>query len=364
MRLDLAAGLAAVVLMVATSSLSAEELEPKYRKVVERGLNWLAKSQYTDGHWDANGGNYPVAMTALAGMALLMEGSTCRQGKYANNIRKAVTWLTQRSQANGMIGNPRNQIEAGRYMYGHGFSVLFLSQVYGEEEDETQRQKLEKILTRAVEFTGKAQTARGGWGYVSARDGNGFDEGSVTITQVQALRAARNAGIVVPKEIIDKAKEYLRRCTTPNGGVIYSLASGGAARAGAERLPLTAAAVACMFNAGEYDSDLAKRWLAFCQQRISLVGNARMGHDEYTHYYLAQALYILGDKGYEKLFPNTEPSKRLVWSRYRQAMFERLASAQNNNGSFQGRGIGDVYTTSLYLTILQLDLGTLPIYQR
>ena len=84
----------------------------------------------------------------------------------------------------------------------------------------TMRARLEDILTRGVEFTGKAQTARGGWGYVSSADGNGFDEGSVTITQVQALRAARNAGIAVPKSIIDKAHKYLENCTTARGGVI------------------------------------------------------------------------------------------------------------------------------------------------
>ena len=39
-------------------------------------------------------------------------------------------------------------------------------------------------LTRgaAVTFSGSAQTEAGGWGYVSAREGNDFDEGSTTIT--------------------------------------------------------------------------------------------------------------------------------------------------------------------------------------
>ena len=83
--------------------------------------------------------------------------------------------------------------------------MLFLSQVLGEEEDEDRRAELVDVLTRAVEFTGQAQTPAGGWGYVSAKDGGGFDEGSTTITQVQGLRGCRNAGIPVPKEIIDKA---------------------------------------------------------------------------------------------------------------------------------------------------------------
>ena len=83
-------------------------------------------------------------MTALAGMALLMEGSTIREGKYADNIRRAVDWLMDRVQPNGLIGNPNNPTEAGRYMYGHGFGLLFLACVYGEEEDADRRKKLEK----------------------------------------------------------------------------------------------------------------------------------------------------------------------------------------------------------------------------
>ena len=70
-----------------------------------------------------------------------------------------------------------------------------------------------------MKFTGQAQTTAGGWGYVSAKDGGDFDEGSTTITQVQGLRGCRNAGIPVPKEIIDKAVKYIRKCTGPDGGV-------------------------------------------------------------------------------------------------------------------------------------------------
>src|SRR5437879_292634 len=244
--------LAVVVGLLIAAPARTDEVPKEYKAAIEKGLAWVAKDQQRDGHWEAFGGNYPVTMTALGGMSLLMEGSTMREGKYAERIRKAVDWLMARSQPNGLIGNPNIPGEAGRYMYGHGFATLFLACVYGEEDDADRRKKLEDILTRAVQFTGKAQTSRGGWGYVSAADGSDFDEGSVTITQVQGLRAARNAGIVVPKSVIDKSQEYLKNCTTGRGGVIYSLQSGG----GGERPPLTAAAVACMFSAGEYNSPL------------------------------------------------------------------------------------------------------------
>ena len=134
-------------------------------------------------------------------------------------------YLVNRSRTNGLIGDPTRD---DRYTYGHGFAMLFLSQVLGEEEDAERREELVDVLTKAVEFTGRAQTDGGGWGYVSAKDGGGFDEGSTTITQVQGLRGCRNAGIPVPKEIVDKAIKYIKKCTGPDGGVRYN--SGGGRR--------------------------------------------------------------------------------------------------------------------------------------
>src|SRR5262245_12314796 len=113
----------------------AEELSAKYQAVVAKGLDWLARNQSKDGHWEAFGGQYPVTMTALGGMAMLMEGSTIREGKFRDHIRRAADWLMARSMPNGMLGNPNIPGEAGRYMYGHGFAMLFLSSVYGEEEE-------------------------------------------------------------------------------------------------------------------------------------------------------------------------------------------------------------------------------------
>ena len=60
----------------------------------------------------------------------------------------------------------------------------------------------------------------------------------------------------------------------------------------------------------------------------------------------------------------SKESERLTWSRYRNAFFEFLARTQNADGSWNGVPIGQVYTACCYLTILQLDNGVLPIYQR
>ena len=367
--------LACVAMLTAPTQLRAraDEIPEKYRKAVEKGLEWIASKQHDKGYWGANGDQYPITMTALAGMALLMEGSTIKEGKYAPHIRKAVDWLMDKSNdggnKDGLIGDTNLPQEAGRYMYGHGFATLFLASVYGDETDQKKRGKLKDILTRAVKYIGNAQSTQGGWFYTSKLDGGDNDEGSVTVTQMQALRACRNAGIPVPKDILKKGIDYLAHSTTERGGVVYSLGRGGMkAPVGGERPALTAAAISCGFSAGEYKSELCKKWFKYCLTAIPLNGGAgRIGHDEYTHYYYAQALYILGDKGWEALFGPTPEADRLTWTKYRDIMGDRLLQVQAQDGSFPSGGgfsVGVVYSTAVYLTILQLDKGVLPIYQR
>src|SRR5262245_57927134 len=88
---------AGLILAATPATVRADEIPEKYRETVKKGLDYLAKQQFKDGHWGANGDQYPVSMTGLAGLAMLMEGSTVREGKYSANIRKAADWCMDRS---------------------------------------------------------------------------------------------------------------------------------------------------------------------------------------------------------------------------------------------------------------------------
>jgi hypothetical protein len=363
--------LAALVALSAAPDARAEELPVKHKAAVDRGLKWLrddAKREGDSSYWAAANGDYAVSMTALAGMAFLMEGSTLKEGKYRREIRGAANWLMARVQSNGLIGNPSVHREGGRYMYGHGFGLLFLSCLVGEEDNAKRRRDLHMLLERAAKYSRDAQTKRGGWGYVSAKENENFDEGSVTITQVQALRAARNAGVVVPGDAIKDALAYLKESTGSDGGVRYSLARG---YGGEGRPALTAAAIACGFNAGDYQSDLVKKWMVYCETRIRQPGAESVGdqHGEYTQYYYAQVMYVLGEDRHAKLFPDVSSDRRLTWKKYRNWIGDELARTQQADGSWTMtnwtamRG-GAVYVTSIHLAILQLDRAALPIYQR
>ena len=262
-----------------------DEIPAEFRSAVDKGLEWVAKNQSKDGHWEAFGGQYPLTMTGLSGMALLMQGSTLREGKYKDNIRRAVDWLMARSMPNGMLGNPNIPGEAGRYMYGHGYALLFLSSVYGEEEEGERRRKLEDILMRAAKFTRDAQTARidplhgsqNRQGPEARRLGLHLGEGRQQLRR--GLRddhagagsaRARDAGIVVPPDAIQEAVNYLQESTNEQGGVIYSLARGGG---GEGRPALTSAAISCGFSAGDYNSPLVKKWLTFAKTAVQPVGD-------------------------------------------------------------------------------------------
>jgi len=333
------------------------QLDRDYKKKLSasarRALDWLAKEQRPQGFWEANQGQYRIAMTALSGMAFLCEGSTTTSGRYRDNIRKAVTYLVSASQQNGLIGFENDY----RYTYGHGFSMLFLSQVYGDEEDPDRRKELRRVLIKAVEFSVNAQTSRGGWGYVSAKDGNDFDEGSTCVTQVQGLRACRNAGIPVPKTVIDRAQKYIRDCTIETGpyagGVVYSYTSRGSARP-----PISAAAVAVMFSTGEYKSKHVQQMIAYCRKYVWPGQSGRItstyGHWHYAHYYYAQVMFRLGG----------QKETADEWKRYATEVFGDIMKKQSADGSWQQGYIGPVYTTAINATILQLHKGYVPIYQR
>src|SRR5262245_9482146 len=102
-----------------TASADDPVTNTKFKKadvdaMVDKGLEWLKRNQASDGHWEAPGGHYPTTMTALAGMPMLMEGSTLREGKYSDSLLKATNWLISRAQPNGLIGNPNNPTESSR----------------------------------------------------------------------------------------------------------------------------------------------------------------------------------------------------------------------------------------------------------
>ena len=318
-----------------------EHVTPEIVRMIERGAQYLTRTQNPDGSWNNQGGygRYPTAMTALAGTGLLATGSTPTRGPYAKSISKATDFLLRTGQRNGLFATAAEQ---GRSLHGHGFTLLFLAEAYGMEGNVARQKRIHDLLARGVRLTERSQSRAGGWLYTPNQDG---DEGSVTVTQIQGLRACQNSGIRVNASTIRRAVRYIELSSNPDGGIRYSI------RSGSSRPPLTAAAVATLYNAGEYDSPLALRCLRYCDRTISVHSeiNRSWGHYFYTHLYLAQAKYQRGKK---------------EWADYYRTISRRLKSAQASDGSWMGDQVGTTYGTAIALIILQLPYKFVPAYQR
>jgi hypothetical protein len=313
--------------------------------MIQRGVSYLVQTQNRDGSWNNMGGygSYPTAMTALAGTALIMTGSTPTRGPYARAISRARDFLMSVSHRTGQsVGLIATPAEEGRSLHGHGFALLFLAEVYGMEKSPAKQKELHDVLSRAVRITERSQSRAGGWLYTPNQDG---DEGSVTVTQIQGLRACRNAGIHVNVNTIQRAVRYIEMSTNPDGGVRYSIQRGDS------RPPITAAAVATLYNAGKYDSPLAQKCLAYCDRTISVQGdiNRSWGHYFYSHLYYGQAKWQQGDR---------------EWAQYYRAMARKLEGSQAADGSWMGDQVGTSYGTAIALILLQLPYQYVPIFQR
>jgi hypothetical protein len=327
--------------LAADKDVLPKHITPDTLKAVIKGLDYLAGVQGADGGWITGGGEaYPVAMTALAGTAFLTHGNSPTRGRYSKNVQGAVEYLVRCATPTGLLTGTSQ--DGGQPMHGHGFALMFLASVYGMITKESLRKQVQAAVRKAVTLTSQGQSIHGGWTYIPG----GGDEGSVTVTQVQALRAAHNSGFLVPKAVIEEAVRYLEKCRTPEGGIQYSLGSGGG-----PRLPISAAAIATLYNAGQFDSTIATDCLKFVWDRFrtSEGWNKGEGHAFYAHLYAAQGFYMAGDQYWDAYFPATR---------------DQLLAMQQPDGSWNGDGIGQVYGTSIATIILQLPFKYLPIFQR
>ncbi|MFP3936852.1 MAG: prenyltransferase/squalene oxidase repeat-containing protein [Phycisphaerae bacterium] len=330
-----------------------EMMDRQTVQAVEKGLAYLARTQRPDGSWLSGGsrGTYPGAMTALGGLAMLAGGSTPESGPYARHVTRAMNYTLRLSESrdDGLITGARE----GRPMYSHGFSMLFLAQCYGNEISKEYEERIRVALDKAVQLTARSQSdlgaARnhaGGWMY---QPHSNYDEGSVTVTQLQALRACRNAGIKVPASTIDRAVAYLKFCQNSDGGIAYSASSPGYSRPA-----ISAAAIACFYAAGVYDRTTGGEGTEaeMVEKLVEYVKDKAFEHSGwfyYTHLYMAQGMYQRGGEEWEEYFPEIR---------------KQLLENQAPDGSWHGDGIGTTYGTALSCMILQLPYGYLPVVQR
>jgi hypothetical protein len=338
-------------------------------EAVQRGLAWLAREQRPDGSWIGkvgyklnNGYQYSaerghVGVTSLALMAFLAGGHVPGRGEYGQVVERGLDWILRAANDDGYI------TQGGTRMYSHAFATLFLAEIYGMTHREDVRPKLQN----AVDFIVRAQNAQGGWRYEPFAPDSDM---SIVVCQVLALRAARNIGIHVPRETIDRAAQYVvdsavtgrdigRRSSLRGGDEVGSF-NYQKDMSSRSSFRLTAAGVTSLHGLGIYSDDAIRLGLDYLRRNLDSE-NRSYGRDGgghyffwYGHYYGVQAMYTAGTQGGVD-----------YWTPYFDSVRAEILRMQRPDGSFPNHvGPGPTFGTAMAVLILEIPFRYLPIFQR
>ncbi len=367
--------LALALLVMPASAQTGSDITPESVAAVDRALAYLADRQNDDGSWNGDIGyklnqDYRVTsntaahpgVTALAGMAFLAAGNLPDRGRYGEVIANATNYILARVSDEGFIS------DNGTRMYSHAFATLFLAEVYGMSHNREFKDKLQA----SVDYIVEAQNAEGSWRYLPFAVESDM---SITVCQLNALRAARNVGIRVPASTIHRAANYVADSYVGEdqqymwrGEGYYDLGRGSfryqAQRYTRSSFALTAAGLAAMHNAGLHGNEIIDAKTLRSIDLDESVDFLRLHYDWvsgdsqwkfhyfywYGHYYATQALYVMGGA---------------AWNWYYPQIRDEIVESQNASGAFPNtEGPGEPFSTAVGALILSLPYGYLPIFQR
>ena len=338
-------------LVFSTTALYAQD--PQKQRVdaaLKKASDFLVSQQQDTGAIAEKGVRPDVTMTSLAVLAMSSMGhQPADPTPEGRAMKKALEFVMKPGQQepDGYYGKTD-----GSRMYGHGIISLMLAEMLGMGGDERQDAAIRDHCRKAIELILRSQRLpkkddqRGGWRYTpDAAD----SDMSVTCWQVMALRAARNAGMDVPKESIDLAVRYIKSLYS-SGERKGGPGGFGYASKGTE-ISTTAEGLLALQVCGDYDSEEVKGASERLLQKGLKQGDKWFF---YTAYYMAQGMYQRGDK---------------FATEGRRAIMDAVLPLQRADGSWEGEGGeerqgGKVYATALAVLSLAVKNHFLPIYQR
>ncbi len=315
---------------------TAEMMTEDTDRAIQSGLSWLAKNQNTDGSFGSGTYRGNIAVTSLAGLAFMASGSSPGRGPYGAPIDKALEFVMDNTSPSGFISVERSSTHGP--MYSHGFGTLFLAEAYGM----THRPEIREKLRKAVQLIIDTQNSEGGWRYQPIKHDADL---SVTICQINALRAARNAGLYVPKDTVNACIRYVKLSQNPDGGFRYMLSGGPSSE-----FPRSAAGVVALQSAGEYDSREVREGINYLRRsNQGMRFGRRNNHYYYGQYYAAQAMWIQGGEAWAEWYPTVR---------------DELQKRQMLKGYWPDNTVCSEYGTAMALIVLQIPNNYLPIFQR
>ncbi len=161
---------------------------------------------------DGAGAQADCGITALATLAFLASGQSHLEGQYQREIQRGLEFLARSQRSNGDLSGDAKLFAK---MYCHGMSLLALSEALAMTGD----QRLLQPVQKGVNFTVAAQNRKdGGWRYAPGDSGDMSQFG----WQVLALHSAKLGNATVPEATFDRMETFLESCTSGVGNGLAS----------------------------------------------------------------------------------------------------------------------------------------------
>ncbi|HEX5472346.1 MAG TPA: squalene--hopene cyclase [Lacipirellulaceae bacterium] len=158
------------------------------------------------------GRNADTGISALAILVFLGAGHSHLEGEYHDTVQRGLDFLLRSQAADGSLFG-----DATLYaqMYCHSMATFALAEAEAMSGD----RRLEPAVTRAIKFSLAAQnTGTGGWRY---RPGDTGDTSQLG-WQIMALASAKRAGISLPDQTWNRVERFLRTVQRGNFGGLAS----------------------------------------------------------------------------------------------------------------------------------------------
>ncbi len=171
---------------VPDGSASKDMITQETQHAIDRGLQYLASHQASNGSFGDRQYAGNVAVTSLAALAFMAGGNQPGRGKYGKCVERAIEYVIGQESRDtpGFLYHKSGSTFGA--MYGHGFGTLLLGEAYGMATKRDLQKRIRDTLERAVKLIESSQNVEGGWRYDPKPKSADV---SVTICQIMALRS-------------------------------------------------------------------------------------------------------------------------------------------------------------------------------
>ncbi len=353
--------------LISTTAPAADSISPQVKASVENAVRWLSRQQKSAGYFSEQKGEQTVrrgelpahsaAMTSLAIMGLTsvgnMPGDPTPEGKAVTRALKFVVDNLEPDETGYLGRSDRSR------MYGHGIISLMIMEMLGMSQDEEVDRRLHTLAEGAVKLilqsqkVAKSDSNKGGWRYEPQSSDSDI---SVTVWQLMALRAAKNAGLRVPPEAVADAVAYVKRSYRSERDPLGKPRDMAAAFSyepygGRQTFSTTAAGLLSLLACGQYDAPETIGASNFLMKSPPEFSEPWFF---YGNYYYAQSMYQRGGDYAATARRKTEDTL------LREQSIDGCWLPRNGNE----KSAGPVYATALALLSLSVYHHFLPIYQK